>query len=93
MAADSVVEVNARPVPQEPMVRPFPPALLSFSDLAPKYIIVNVGISPQFGRVDTAHLVFPSIMSVDYIRVYQPKNAINIGCDPPNFPTADYIQT
>lgn len=32
-------------------------------------------------------------MSVDYIRVYQPKGAHNIGCDPPDFPTAAYINT
>lgn len=32
-------------------------------------------------------------MSIDYIRVYQPKDAINIGCDPKEFPTAAYIET
>lgn len=31
-------------------------------------------------------------MSVDYIRVYQPKGAINIGCDPDDFPTQSYIK-
>ena len=30
-------------------------------------------------------------MHVDYIRVYQPKNAINYGCDPVGFPTSNYI--
>lgn len=30
-------------------------------------------------------------MRVDYIRVYQPSNQINIGCDPSGFPTAAYI--
>lgn len=30
-------------------------------------------------------------MSVDYIRVYQHKDAINVGCDPPDFPTEAYI--
>ena len=32
-------------------------------------------------------------MMIDYIRVYQPSNAKNIGCDPPEFPTAAYINT
>jgi hypothetical protein len=32
-------------------------------------------------------------MSVDYIRVYQSSDAINIGCDPKDFPTAAYINT
>jgi Beta-glucan synthesis-associated protein SKN1/KRE6/Sbg1 len=52
---------------------------------------VNLGFSPNFGAIDFEHLVMPTTMSVDYIRVYQPKDAHNIGCDPPNFPTAAYI--
>jgi len=59
----------------------------------PMYIIANLGFSPNFGAIDYAHLTFPTTMSVDYIRVYQPKDAHNIGCDPPNFPTAAYINT
>jgi len=74
MAADTCVEISARPVSQELM-----------------YIIINLGMSRNFGDVDLEHLVFPSIMRVDWIRVYQPKGAINIGCDPPNFPTEAYI--
>ncbi|KAG6874469.1 hypothetical protein C0995_010379 [Termitomyces sp. Mi166 len=76
MAADDIVQVSARPVPQEPM-----------------YIIVNLGMSENFGKVDLDHLTFPTQMKVDYIRVYQPADAINYGCNPPDFPTADYINT
>ena len=47
----------------------------------------------NFAQLDLDLLQFPTTMSIDYIRVYQPKNAISIGCDPPNFPTAQYIQT
>ena len=35
---------------------------------------------------------FPAEMLVEYVRVYQRKGQTNIGCDPPNFPTANYIQ-
>ena len=52
---------------------------------------MNLGMSENFGKVDLAHLVFPTTMRVDWIRVYQPKDAINIGCDPAAFPTAAYI--
>jgi len=52
---------------------------------------MNLGMSRNFGEVDLAHLAFPVHMYVDYIRVYQPKNARNIGCDPSDFPTASYI--
>ncbi|KAI0094797.1 glycoside hydrolase family 16 protein [Irpex rosettiformis] len=76
MAADKRVEINDRPIPQEPM-----------------YIIANLGMSTNFGKVDLDHLTFPTTMSIDYIRVYQDPGALNIGCDPIDFPTADYINT
>ncbi|KAF7974658.1 hypothetical protein HWV62_11544 [Athelia sp. TMB] len=57
----------------------------------PMYILMNLGQSTSFGTVDTKDMPYPVTMKVDYIRVYQPKDAINIGCDPPDFPTAAYI--
>ncbi|KAJ6509382.1 beta-glucan synthesis-associated protein [Mycena vitilis] len=74
MNADNVVEIDARPIPQEPL-----------------YIIANLGMSLNFGAVDFENLVFPAVMSVDYIRVYQNPDAINVGCDPKGFPTSAYI--
>ncbi|KAJ6625637.1 glycoside hydrolase family 16 protein [Mycena sp. CBHHK59/15] len=59
----------------------------------PMYIIANLGMSTNFGPVDLAHLPFPCHLSIDYIRVYQPKSAINIGCNPSDLPTSDYINT
>ncbi|PCH33737.1 glycoside hydrolase family 16 protein [Wolfiporia cocos MD-104 SS10] len=57
----------------------------------PMYLIINLGISQNFGWVDFAHLTFPAIMKVDYVRVYQDPDNINYGCDPSDFPTAAYI--
>ncbi|KAL5519142.1 hypothetical protein ACEPAH_825 [Sanghuangporus vaninii] len=74
MAADTRVEISARPVPQEPM-----------------YILLNLGMSENFGYVDEDHLTFPTSMKVDYVRVYQRPDQKNIGCDPPDFPTQAYI--
>jgi len=76
LRADTAVEIDQRPVPQEPM-----------------YLIANLGMSTNFGTVDLDHLQFPTTLSVDWIRVYQPKDQLNVGCDPPNFPTAQYIET
>jgi beta-glucanase (GH16 family) len=59
--------------------------------LEPMYIIVNLGMSPGFGDIDFLHLTLPATMKVDWIRVYQLPNEKNIGCDPPDFPTAAYI--
>ena len=36
-------------------------------------------------------MIFPAEMLVDYVRVYQRKGQTNIGCDPPGYPTLDYI--
>ncbi|KAF5316923.1 hypothetical protein D9611_003892 [Ephemerocybe angulata] len=58
----------------------------------PMYIIVNLGMSRSFGTVDLAHIPFPVHMRLDYIRVYQPSNAINVGCNPKKFPTTKYIR-
>lgn len=52
---------------------------------------MNLGMSENFGEIDLTHLTFPTRMSVDFIRVYQRKDSINIGCDPKDFPTQTYI--
>lgn len=36
------------------------------------------------------HHVLP--VQIEYVRLYQSKSSINIGCDPPGYPTTDYIQ-
>ncbi|KAG1757744.1 glycoside hydrolase family 16 protein [Suillus lakei] len=57
----------------------------------PMYLIANLGISENFQTVDFTNLIFPATMRIDWIRVYQPKGSINIGCDPKDYPTAAYI--
>lgn len=59
----------------------------------PMYIIANLGFSLNFGGIDFENIRLPATMSIDWIRVYQPSNARNIGCDPKEFPTAAYIDT
>ncbi|KAH8792942.1 beta-glucan synthesis-associated protein [Flagelloscypha sp. PMI_526] len=58
----------------------------------PMYIIANLGISNGFQTVDLANLKFPTTMRIDWIRVYQPEDEVNIGCNPKDFPTASYIE-
>lgn len=53
---------------------------------------MNLGLSENFGFVDYDNLPFPSTMRVDWIRVYQSPGELNIGCDPPDFPTKAYIE-
>ena len=65
--------------------------LVNLMVLPLKYIIINLGMSKNFGAIDFEHLTFPTHMRVDYIRVYQDIHHINIGCDPKGYPTLDYI--
>lgn len=37
-------------------------------------------------------MMFPAELRFDYVRVYQRKGQTNTGCNPKNYPTADYIQ-
>ena len=92
LGPDPSVQISARPVSQEPMVL----AVITLCDIPAQwyplqYIIVNLGMSKNFGSIDFEHLTFPNRMKVDYIRVYQDLNHVNIGCDPTDFPTAAYI--
>jgi len=41
--------------------------------------------------IDPSTMIFPSEYLIDYVRVYQRKDQVNIGCDPQDFPTAKYI--
>ncbi|KAF7369038.1 Glycoside hydrolase family 16 protein [Mycena venus] len=59
----------------------------------PMYILANLGMSQNFGGFDPKLLTFPATLSLDYVRVYQYEDSINIGCDPPDFPTQEYINT
>ncbi|PVF97040.1 concanavalin A-like lectin/glucanase [Serendipita vermifera] len=56
----------------------------------PMYILINFGISHGFSPISD-NLRYPAEMHVDYIRVYQHKDAINYGCDPEGYPTTSYI--
>nr|GAT60377.1 predicted protein [Mycena chlorophos] len=59
----------------------------------PLYLLVNLGFSHSFSYIDFADLQFPAIMRIDWIRVYQSPDNINVGCDTPERPTQQYINT
>ncbi|TFK37538.1 beta-glucan synthesis-associated protein KRE6 [Crucibulum laeve] len=61
--------------------------------LEPMYIIANLGFSHNFGFIDFERIAFPAVMSIDWIRVYQRKDSVNMNCDPKEYPTAEYIET
>ena len=55
-------------------------------------VIVNLGMSENFGEVDFKHLTFPAKMYIDYVRVYQREDVNAVGCSPKSHPTAKYIE-
>ncbi|BGP42176.1 hypothetical protein JCM10450v2_006266 [Rhodotorula kratochvilovae] len=58
----------------------------------PMSVILNLGISDSFQTINYEELVLPGTMLVDYVRVFQRENAVNVGCDPKEMPTANYIE-
>ncbi|KAI0777564.1 beta-glucan synthesis-associated [Trametes elegans] len=59
----------------------------------PMSIVLNLGISKNWQTISLETMIFPAIMQIDYVRVYQRSGATNIGCDPKDYPTADYINS
>jgi beta-glucanase (GH16 family) len=58
----------------------------------PMSLILNLGYSKSWTWIDEAHLVFPTVMRVDYVRWYQKKGETMVTCDPPGFETTKYIK-
>lgn len=55
-------------------------------------MIFNLGMSFDFGEVDIENIPLPAYMLVDYIRVYQDPEKINVGCDgSPDYNTSQWI--
>jgi len=59
----------------------------------PMYLMMNLFISSKFqGNPNFGQLTFPTTFFIDYVRVWQREDAIDVGCDPDSHPTAKYIQ-
>ncbi|ODV85507.1 glycoside hydrolase family 16 protein [[Candida] arabinofermentans NRRL YB-2248] len=58
----------------------------------PLSLILNLGLSEAWSKIDFTTIQLPTHFEIDYIRVYQPKDAISITCDPVDYPTTDYIK-
>jgi beta-glucanase (GH16 family) len=58
----------------------------------PMSMVLNLGISSAWGEILMGDLVFPTTMHIDYVRIYQQEGQEIITCDPPGYPTTEYIQ-
>lgn len=68
--------IAQRTIPEEPMA-----------------IIINFGMSDSFSTINTTGIAstLPATMRIDYIRIYQDEDSEMMTCDPPNYPTTEYI--
>lgn len=67
------------------------PTLLAVTHRDFQALILNLGLSPGWQKIDPSTLTFPTEMLIDYVRIYQRKGDENIGCSPDDYPTEDYI--
>jgi len=58
----------------------------------PMSMILNLGISNSWSQILFGDLKFPTIMHVDYVRIYQKPGKTLLTCDPPGYPTTEYIK-
>ena len=59
----------------------------------PMSLVINTAIGTWNGgmsALDGKH--WPASFWIDYVRVWQPKGELNIGCNPPDYPTKTYIE-
>lgn len=60
----------------------------------PMSIIFNMGLSKIWNpKLQADRLNLPAKFYIDYIRIYQPLDAIDMTCDPDDFPTSSYIDS
>ena len=69
--------VGQRVIPQEPMS-----------------MIANFGMSTGFSAINLTGIAttLPATMRFDFIRIYQKEDSVSITCDPPGYPTTQYIK-
>jgi beta-glucan synthesis-associated protein KRE6 len=69
--------IGQRVIPQEPMS-----------------VIMNFGLSNSFATLFLANLaqLLPATMRIDYVRIYQDPKNVMVTCDPPGYPTTEYIE-
>ncbi|KAL8710552.1 MAG: hypothetical protein Q9225_007274 [Loekoesia sp. 1 TL-2023] len=70
--------VGQRTIPQEPMS-----------------VVMNFGMAAGFSALNLTGLtpLMPATMRFDYIRIYQESDSKSITCDPPGYPTTQYISS
>ena len=88
--------VGQRLIPEEPMALILNLGIsrmfhLSFFFRILKLTHCNWCNTGNWQPIDLSTMIFPAEYKIDYIRVYQRTDKKNTGCNPKDYPTADYI--
>ncbi|KAG4430347.1 hypothetical protein IFR05_014166 [Cadophora sp. M221] len=57
----------------------------------PMSIVLNLGMSYSWSEIWMDKLKFPTVMHIDYVRLYQKRGQESVTCDPSGYPTTEYI--
>lgn len=95
---DPLVQIQQRLISREPMslvlnlgMSGVCCGLISSSLWRRCSFFLTQSFAESFQTVDLTTMTFPGDFLIDYIRVYQRSGEVNIGCDPPDYPTSNYI--
>lgn len=58
----------------------------------PMSMVLNLGFSASWSQILLPDLLFPTVMHVDYVRVYQKAGSESTTCDPEGYETTGYIE-
>ncbi|KAH8592977.1 beta-glucan synthesis-associated [Bisporella sp. PMI_857] len=58
----------------------------------PMSLVLNLGMSGSWSQIIMGDLRFPTVMYIDYVRIYQKPGETILTCDPPGYPTTEYIK-
>ncbi|KAI4102444.1 MAG: hypothetical protein L6R37_004383 [Teloschistes peruensis] len=61
----------------------------------PMSIVMNFGMAAGFSALNLTGLttLMPATMRFDYVRIYQDPDSKSVTCDPPGYPTTEYISS
>ncbi|KAL8690369.1 MAG: hypothetical protein Q9218_004164 [Villophora microphyllina] len=63
--------------------------------MEPMSIVMNFGMAAGFSALNLTGLtpLMPATMRFDYVRIYQDPDSKSVTCDPPGYPTTEYISS
>eukprot|EP01135_Chromosphaera_perkinsii_P006226 Nk52_evm3s462 gene=Nk52_evmTU3s462 len=58
----------------------------------PMYVILGLSVNGRYSPVDRAVSIYPQVFLIDYVRLYQYPDKVDMSCDAKKKPSRDYIR-